>query len=172
MSKVIVIGAGLGGLTCGYILQKNGYDVTVLDQGTQIGGCLQCFYRKGAKFETGMHFIGSALPGQTMHSVMKYFDLCDDVVLSPLDTKAYNTVALEGQKFCFPNGKEAFVEQMSSCFHKEKDALHRYVDIIDRISSASTLNSLTSEQRDLAANTEYQTRSINEVLDEIFKDWK
>ena len=76
MSKVIVIGAGLGGLTCGYILQKNGYDVTVLEQGTQIGGCLQCFYRKGAKFETGMHFIGSALPGQTMHSVMKYFDLC------------------------------------------------------------------------------------------------
>ena len=38
MSKVIVIGAGLGGLTCGDILQKNGYDVTVLDQGTQIGG--------------------------------------------------------------------------------------------------------------------------------------
>lgn len=170
MSKVIVIGAGLGGLTCGYILQKNGYDVTVLEQGTQIGGCLQCFYRKGAKFETGMHFIGSALPGQTMHSVMKYFDLCDDVVLSPLDVRAYNTVALEGQKFCFANGKEAFVEQMSSYFPKEKDALHRYVDIIDRISSASTLNSLTSEQRDLAANTEYQTRSINEVLDEIFND--
>ncbi len=72
MPKVIVIGSGLGGLSCGYILQKNGYDVTVLEQGMQIGGCLQCFTRKGVKFETGMHFIGSAAEGQTMNKVMRY----------------------------------------------------------------------------------------------------
>ena len=64
--KVIVIGSGLGGLTCAYILLRNGYDVTVLEQGAQPGGCLQCFSRRGVKFETGMHFIGSAAPGQTM----------------------------------------------------------------------------------------------------------
>ena len=33
MSEVVVIGSGLGGLTCAFILQKNGYDVTVLEQG-------------------------------------------------------------------------------------------------------------------------------------------
>lgn len=170
MSKVVIIGSGLGGLSCGYILQKNGYDVTVLEQGSQIGGCLQCFRRKGAKFETGMHFIGSALPGQTMHSVMNYLGLNENVRLSALDTDAYNTVSLAGQNFRFANGTERFIEQMSSYFPSEKDALCRYVDIINRISAASTLNSLTSIQRDLVANTEYQVRSINEVLDELFKD--
>ena len=60
MSKVIIIGSGLGGLTCGYILQKNGYDVTILEQSHQIGGCLQCFQRDGVKFDTGMHLIGNA----------------------------------------------------------------------------------------------------------------
>ena len=59
--KVIIIGSGLGGLSCGTILAKNGYAVTVLEQGVQVGGCLQCFSRRGAKFETGMHFIGSAV---------------------------------------------------------------------------------------------------------------
>ena len=54
--KVIIIGSGLGGLSSGVILAKNGYDVTVLEQGIQVGGCLQCFTRCGAKFETGMHF--------------------------------------------------------------------------------------------------------------------
>lgn len=170
MSKVVIIGSGLGGLSCGYILQKNGYDVTVLEQGSQIGGCLQCFRRKGAKFETGMHFIGSALPGQTMHSVMNYLGLNENVRLSALDTDAYNTVSLAGQNFRFANGTERFIEQMSSYFPSEKDALCRYVDIINRISAASTLNSLTSIQRDLVANTEYQVRSINEVLDELFKE--
>ena len=36
--KVVIIGSGLGGLSSGVILAKNGYDVTVLEQGNQIGG--------------------------------------------------------------------------------------------------------------------------------------
>ncbi|WP_302606438.1 NAD(P)-binding protein, partial [uncultured Duncaniella sp.] len=54
--KCVIIGSGLGGLSCGMILSRNGYDITVLEQGAQIGGCLQCFTRNGARFETGMHF--------------------------------------------------------------------------------------------------------------------
>jgi len=170
LKKVVVIGSGLGGLSTAYILLKNGYEVTILEQGMQPGGCLQCFSRKGVKFETGMHFIGSALPGQTMNRVMNYLGMSDDVKLSPLDSSAYNTISLAGQKFEFANGREAFVEKMAGYFPHEKDNLSKYVNIVDRIASASTLNSLTSEERDMAANTEYQTRSINEVLDELFDD--
>lgn len=170
MSKVIIIGSGLGGLSCGYILQKNGYDVTILEQGVQIGGCLQCFTRKGAKFETGMHFIGSCAEGQTMNMVMRYLGLMDNVRLSQLDTTAYDKISLAGEQFCFANGREAFIEKMASYFPKEKDNLARYVSVIDRIASASTLNSLTSEERDVNANTEYQSQSINAVLDELFDD--
>ena len=43
--KVIIIGSGLGGLSCGAILAKNGYAVTVLEQGVQVGGCLQHMVR-------------------------------------------------------------------------------------------------------------------------------
>lgn len=170
MKNVVIIGSGLGGLTTGYTLLKNGYEVTILEQGIQAGGCLQCFCRGGAKFETGMHFIGSAAPGQTMHRVMDYYGLLDDVQLSSLAPNAYNTISLAGQEFVFANGREAFVEQMATYFPKEKDNLHRYISIIDRIASASTLNSLNSDERDMAANTEYQLRSINEVLDELFTD--
>ena len=169
MSKVIIIGSGFGGLSCGFILQKNGYDVTVLEQGTQVGGCLQCFSRQGVKFETGMHFIGSAAKGQTMHRMMDYLGM-GDVQLDALAPNGYDTVALGGEQFRFPNGREAFIEQMADYFPKEKDNLRRYINLVARIASASTLNSLTSDERDLAANTEYQTRSINEVLDGLFRD--
>ena len=50
MKKCVIIGSGLGGLACGVMLARNGYDVTVLEQGAQIGGCLQCFNRGGVKF--------------------------------------------------------------------------------------------------------------------------
>ena len=96
--KVIIIGSGLGGLSTGVILAKNGYHVTVLEQGIQIGGCLQCFFRQGAKFETGMHFIGSAGKGQTLDKMMRYLEIDKDVQLSQLDTTGYDVVALNGKR--------------------------------------------------------------------------
>ncbi len=169
MSKVVIIGSGLGGLTCGYILQKNGYDVTILEQGFQIGGCLQCFTRRGVKFETGMHFIGSALHGQTLHRFLHYFGL-ENLRLSPLDTNGYNTIAISDSEFCIPNGNDAFIEKMSAYFPHEKDNIKKYVDIINQISLASNIDTLTSADRDIAANTEYQLLSINNVLDSLFTD--
>ena len=41
--NVVIIGAGLGGLECGYMLAKCGMRVTVLERETQLGGCLQTF---------------------------------------------------------------------------------------------------------------------------------
>ena len=82
----MIIGSGLGGLSCGYILQRNGFDVTIYEKNPVLGGCLQCFRRKGAVFETGMHFIGSAAPGQTMDRMMQYMGIASDVRLSRLST--------------------------------------------------------------------------------------
>ena len=84
--RVIIIGSGMGGLSCGVILAKNGYDVTILEQGAHIGGCLQCFTRHGARFETGMHFIGSASEGQSLDRLLQYLDVKKDIQLSPLDS--------------------------------------------------------------------------------------
>lgn len=170
MPKVVIIGSGLGGLSCGYILLRNGYDVTILEQGAQIGGCLQCFKRRGAKFETGMHYIGSAAKGQTIDMMMRYLELDRGVELSALDASAYNTVNLAGSEFRFPNGREAFVEQFSEYFPHERDALVRYMDIVDGIASASSLGSLMSDGRDIAVDSEYFTRTIDNVLDEMFSD--
>lgn len=167
--KCIIIGSGLGGLSCGVILARNGFDVTVLEQHYQTGGCLQCFSRKGVKFETGMHFIGSAAPGQTLNKLMRYLNL-GNVKLSQLDTTAYDIVSLAGEKFKFANGREAFIDGMARYFPGEKDNLVRYYDIIERIAQASSLHSLRYAENDVAVNTFYQTVSINEVMDSIFND--
>ena len=168
-SKCVIIGSGLGGLSCGSILSRNGYDVTILEQGTQIGGCLQCFSRKGVRFETGMHFIGSAAPGQTLNKLMKYLNL-QDVRLSRLNPDAYDIVSLQGEQFRFANGREHFIEQMASYFPAERDNIVKYYDIIETIAQASSLHSLRHAENDLAVSTYYQTISINEVLDELFND--
>lgn len=168
--KIVIIGSGLGGLSTAVILAKNGYEVTVLEQGSQIGGCLQCFVRRGAKFETGMHFIGSADAGQTLDSLMKYLEIKDSIGLSRLDTMGYDVVSLMGDKFKFANGKENFISQMSEYFPSQKDNLFRYYELIEKVASASSMHSLKNAESDSVVNTEYQLHSINDVIDSVITD--
>ena len=168
--KIVIIGSGLGGLTCGVVLAKNGYNVTLLEQGDQVGGCLQCFTRRGAKFETGMHFVGSAAEGQTLDKILNYFEIKKDIVLSPLNPDCYDVVSIDGEKYGFPNGRERFLEKFSEYFPKEKDNLPKYWDLVEKVSAASTLSSLKYAESDAILNMKYQMLSINGVLDEIFSD--
>ena len=167
---IVIIGSGLGGLSCGVILAKNGYRVTVLEQGSQIGGCLQCFSRKGAKFETGMHFIGSASQGQTLQRLMRYLEIDGQVHLSPLDRNGYDVVSLEGKTYRFPNGREAFIRQMTEYFPQQHDNLVKFSNLVESIAQASSLHSLRHAESDASVNTEYLMRSINEVIDEMITD--
>ncbi|MBP3227419.1 MAG: NAD(P)/FAD-dependent oxidoreductase [Bacteroidaceae bacterium] len=168
--KVVIIGSGLGGLSCGVILAKNGFHVTVLEKESQIGGCLQCFTRCGAKFETGMHFIGSARKGQTLHRFLNYLEVFDDIRLSPLDASGYDVVSLGGEKYRFANGREGFIDQMSAYFPRQRDNLCKYFDLVGQVAHASSLHSLNDVESDAVINTKYQMRSINAVIEEVISD--
>ena len=113
MKKCVIIGSGLGGLACGCILSKNGYEVSVLEQGDQIGGCLQCFRRGDALFDTGMHYIGSAEPGQVLDTILQYLDVSKDIRLSRLNPLGYDVISFLGEHFRFANGKENFINALS-----------------------------------------------------------
>ena len=160
----------MGGLSCGVILAKNGYEVTVLEQGAQIGGCLQCFSRGGARFETGMHFIGSASEGQTLDRLLQYLEIKKDIQLSELNRDGYDVICLNGNEYRFANGRNAFIEQMSSYFPHQHSQLNQYFDVIEKVAGASSLHSLKHAEKDTAINTEYQLRSINEVIDSFITD--
>src|SRR5574344_3082270 len=90
---IVIIGSGLGGLVCGYILSKHGYNVAVLEKNAQIGGCLQTFKRFGVKFDTGMHYIGSMDENQILYRLFTYLGLLH-IPLSRLDPSGYDVISI------------------------------------------------------------------------------
>lgn len=171
MKKCIIIGSGLGGLSTGVILSKNGYDVTILEQASQVGGCLQCFTRDGVKFETGMHFIGSLDDGQVLSHYFNYLDIKDKVVLNRLDPKAYDVVSLQGERFAFPNGRDAFIEKFAQRFPDQRENLERYCDLIEQVASLSPFRDLqhvVDESRFIDDKLLYQ--SLSDVIDQTITD--
>lgn len=51
--RVVVIGAGVGGLTTAALLAQGGADVTVLEAHVYAGGCAGTFYHQGYRFDAG-----------------------------------------------------------------------------------------------------------------------
>ncbi|WP_017303597.1 C-3',4' desaturase CrtD [Spirulina subsalsa] len=61
--KVVVIGAGIGGLTAGALLAKRGYEVVVVEQAAVPGGCASTFERRGFTFDVGATQVAGLEPG-------------------------------------------------------------------------------------------------------------
>jgi C-3',4' desaturase CrtD len=60
---IVIIGAGVGGLTAGALLAQAGHRVTVIEAQTYPGGCAGTFVHKGYRFEAGATVAGGFQPG-------------------------------------------------------------------------------------------------------------
>ncbi|MBN1966709.1 MAG: NAD(P)-binding protein, partial [Anaerolineae bacterium] len=71
MQRVVIIGAGIGGLTAGAVLARAGLDVTVLEAHVYPGGCAGTFYHQGYRFDAGATLAGGFYPGGPMDRVAR-----------------------------------------------------------------------------------------------------
>jgi C-3',4' desaturase CrtD len=62
MSRILMIGAGVGGLTTAALLVQQGHDVTVFEAQTYPGGSASTFTHKGYRFESGATIAGGFQP--------------------------------------------------------------------------------------------------------------
>jgi C-3',4' desaturase CrtD len=53
MSKIAIIGSGMGSLTAGALLSNDGHEVIIIEQNYLPGGCSSSYYRQGFIFESG-----------------------------------------------------------------------------------------------------------------------
>jgi len=164
--QAIVIGSGLGGLSVGVLLSQRGFRVTVLEQGAAIGGCLQCFTRGGVRFETGMHFVGSLDPGQSLYRLLDKLEILPELQFSRLDPTCYNTIRFGTEEYRFANGREAFIEELLQSFPHERHSLEQYMNLIEQLADANSLDRMFDATAE-PLRVKYQVHSMGDVLDEL-----
>ena len=67
--KVIIIGAGISGLSAGVYAARSGFDVTILEQHIIAGGLSTAWSRKGYYFEGGMHWLTGSSPKLKLNQI-------------------------------------------------------------------------------------------------------
>ena len=130
--SVIIIGSGLGGLECGYILAKHGMKVTVLEQSDQTGGCLQTFVRGRALFDTGFHYAGGLGDGEPLNILFRYFGLMD-LPWVRMDPDCFDEVVIGDMSFPFAGGHRQFAQRLAGYFPHEKDAIIKYTQFLKNV---------------------------------------
>jgi C-3',4' desaturase CrtD len=77
--QIVVIGAGVGGLTVGALLARAGLSVTVLEASEHLGGCASTFEADGFRFDVGATVAGGFAPDGPMTRLAQWLDLCWEV---------------------------------------------------------------------------------------------
>lgn len=144
MSKydIIIIGSGLGGLECGAILSKEGFNVCVIEKNTQFGGCFQTYQRKGHLFDTGIHYVGSLDEGQVMNQYFRYFGIMDKLKVKRLDAAAFDTIFYKGELYNYAMEYPQFIETLCQSFPHEKENLKRYTEQLQTVGNLISVDHL------------------------------
>jgi len=73
-SEVLVVGAGIAGLTSAAILSKQGLSVTLIESHTQSGGCAGTFKRKNYIFDVGATQVAGLEKGGIHSRIFNFLD--------------------------------------------------------------------------------------------------
>ncbi|MDA8744075.1 phytoene desaturase [Rubripirellula amarantea] len=175
--KVVVVGAGPGGLASAMQLAKAGCDVTVLERRGKVGGRTSAIEIEGFRFDCGpTFFLYPRVLGEIFRSVG--YELADEVPMHRLDPQYRLTFGGGGQLDCTPDMDE-MDRQIAKFAPSDVGALRRYMDD-NRVKLEKfrpILESPFSSPMDLlrpsvlgAARHLHPMRSLGTELERYFKD--
>jgi phytoene dehydrogenase-like protein len=133
----IVIGSGLGGLTCAAYLCATGKRTLVLEAHYVAGGNSQAFRRnlhgREYEFDVGVHYIGECGPDGLITQMLNGLGLAERVVFRPLDPDGYSTLYFPDLTFRVPSSWDRYKARLLGAFPAEREALAEVVDILRQV---------------------------------------
>src|SRR5688572_6276786 len=123
--RVVVVGAGLGGLSAACYLTGRGHDVLVLEREAVPGGRAGVLESDGFRIDTGPSVLTMVgILGQTFAAAGA--DMGDHLRLSPVDP-IYRACFADGSEIRVRHGREAMTAEIRSvCGPQEADAFGRF----------------------------------------------
>jgi len=131
---VIIIGAGISGLTAAALLSKAGLSVCVLERHRLIGGYLQGFERKGFVFDTAIHWLNQYGENGSVTNVFKYIG--NDFPM-PIGMKNIHRHILKDYEFVLTNNPEELKKKLTDDFPDEKEGIDKFFEAAKVVAEVS-----------------------------------
>ncbi len=167
---IVVIGSGLAGLQCAYLLSKEGYHVCVVDKNDRIGGMMQSFVRDGVVFNTGLNYTESLGQEEVLYQYFKLFGLIGNITLKQLDKDRSDVITLGEKEYSIPQGHENYQEKLKSYFPEEADGIEKYIKQLAKVCHSFPLYKLEDKYTGFAMESPYMSVSAFDFINDIIQD--
>ena len=131
MTKTVcIIGAGIGGLMAGALLAKEGYDVTVLEKATKVGGSAGSYVRKKRTFPTGATIAFGLEEHGLLDTLFNELDMKIPFELldHPMD------VVMEDRRISLYRDRVAWNAELEQVFFERKEDVIAFWNKLEQIS--------------------------------------
>ena len=136
---VIIIGAGIGGLTAGAILAKNGKKVLILEKNPVPGGAVTTFYRNGYPIDI-THSVCGLGREAFLGKIFDYLGIYQNLSLIEME-KAFVYLRSNDKKpiSCYTDIQK-YKEELNTHFPSEKNNINRLFNTMEEIWDKEVLN--------------------------------
>ncbi len=128
---VIVIGAGLAGLSAAAHLAVDGKRVLVIEHHAVPGGFAHEFKRKGFRFEVALHALDGAGPGGWLYGMLQHLGITDRVTMQRLDP--LYTVRLPDFELTAHAGINDYRAALIELFPGEAGGIRSFLDAVTNV---------------------------------------
>lgn len=130
---VVIIGAGVAGLTSGAILSKAGLSVCIVEKEPHPGGYLAGFRRKDFRFDTAIHWLNQYGPDGTITHLFKL--LGSDFPKAKPQTRIRRYLG-EGFDYLLTNKPDDLKAQWQAEFPEDARGIERFFKVAKRLAAA------------------------------------
>ena len=126
---VIVVGSGMGGMSCAAALAHFGKRVLLLEQHYMPGGFTHMFSRKGYTWDVGVHCVGQMSERQLPGRLIRWLSR-NQIEFVPMGN-VYETFHYpDGSTIRFPDRMSTFKQTLMDAFPAEKTAIEKYFEAV------------------------------------------
>jgi phytoene dehydrogenase-like protein len=155
-TDVVIIGAGLGGLTSAILLGQLGRKVTVIERSTFPGGLLRSYTRQGIDCAVGLHYFGLAGEGDLLRQIFDILGVTDQLQLRRLGAGGIlERYIFDDFTFDLPSTVSAFEQALISICPDDARAIHAIVSALGSFSKNLRLDSTGRFQSTLLPNAAF-----------------
>lgn len=131
--KVVVIGAGLGGLCCAAHLAKQGFPVTVVEQHHVPGGYASSFPRGRFEFEVSLH--GTAIAENAAGRMLEALGVSERIDL--VELPSVHRLKTPELDISIPQkNPDAFIKLLAKRFPAEKEGIKQFINVLVAVAEA------------------------------------